>query len=190
MSDLLVKQQHLSLSCRFEIATKIARAVLQLHTAGWLHKSLRADHIVFLGSKDAASEEMLQSTPCLIGFGYARPDTAIAAAFTQLPDTEPLNELYRHPQARGAGRECYRKQFDVYALGCILLEIGMWKPLPNVIEEFLDVGFWKGVRALIEHDVHYDVPSLLNIGQQGKLLMQLRHSAGDAYAEAYPSPCA
>jgi hypothetical protein len=185
MSDLLREQRHLSLGRRFEIATSMARAVLQLHTAGWLHKSLRTDNIIFFGPQDATSEDFLQSTPYLAGFDYARPDTATAAAFTQLPDTEPLNELYRHPQARGVGRESYRKQFDVYALGCILLEIGMWKPLPDIMAALLDAGLWKGIQAVIEENVGYDIPSLLDIGQQEELLKQLRHSAGDAYADAY-----
>jgi hypothetical protein len=185
MSDLLREQRHLSLGRRFEIATSMARAVLQLHTAGWLHKSLRTDNIIFFGPQDATLEDFLQSTPYLAGFDYARPDTATAAAFTQLPDTEPLNELYRHPQARGVGRESYRKQFDVYALGCILLEIGMWKPLPDIMAELLDAGLWKGIQAVIEENVGYDIPSLLDIGQQEELLKQLRHSAGDAYADAY-----
>lgn len=185
MSDLLTDQGYLSLGRRFQIATIMVRAVLQLHTAGWLHKSLRTNNVIFLAPEDATSAKFLQGNPYLIGFEHARPDTAIAAAFTQLPDTEPLNDLYRHPQARGVRRETYRKQFDVYALGCILLEIGMWKALPEIVAEFLDAGLWKGIRAVIDDNVGYDIPSLLDIGQQEKLLERLRHSVGDAYVEAY-----
>ena len=185
MSDLLTDQGQLSLGRRFEIATDMVRAVLQLHTAGWLHKSLRTNNVIFLAPEDATSAEFLQGSPYLIGFEYARPDNTIAAAFTQLPDTEPLNDLYRHPQARGVRRETYRKQFDVYALGCILLEIGMWKALPEIVAEFLDAGLWKGIRAVIDDNVGYDIPSLLDVGQQEKLLERLRHSVGDAYVEAY-----
>jgi hypothetical protein len=185
MSDLLADQGHLSLRRRFDIATTMVRAVLQLHTAGWLHKSLRTNNVIFLAPEDATSAKFLEGSPYLIGFEHARPDTAIAAAFTQLPDTEPLNDIYRHPQARGLQRETYRKQFDVYALGCILLEIGMWKALPEIVAEFLDAGLWKGIRAVIDDNVCYDIPSLLDIGQQEKLLERLRHSVGDAYVEAY-----
>ncbi|KAG9204881.1 hypothetical protein G6514_010115 [Epicoccum nigrum] len=185
MSDLLTDQGNLSLGRRFEIATAIVRAVLQLHTSGWLHKSLRTNNVIFLAPEDATSAKFLQGNPYLIGFEHARPDTAIAAAFTQVPDTEPLNDLYRHPQARGVRRETYRKQFDVYALGCFLLEVGMWKALPEIVAEFLDAGLWKGIRAVIDDNLGYDIPSLLDIGQQGKLLERLRHSVGDAYVEAY-----
>lgn len=185
LSDLLVEQRHLSLGRRFEIATKMTQAVLQLHTAGWLHKSLRSNHIIFLAPKGASPSEFLQSTPYLIGFEYARPDTAKAAAFTQLPDTEPLNDLYRHPEARGVRRESYRKQFDVYALGCVLLEIGMWQALPDVVTQFLDAGLRKGIQAVIDNNLSYDIPSLLDIEQQDKLLDELRHLTGNAYVEAY-----
>ncbi|KAJ8112113.1 hypothetical protein OPT61_g5444 [Boeremia exigua] len=185
MSELVAEQAQLSLGRRFEIATVMAQAVLQLHTAGWLHKSLRTNNIIFLAPEHAKSADFLQRSPYLIGFEYARSDTATAAAFTQLPDTEPINDLYRHPQARGVRRESYRKQFDVYALGCILLEIGMWKALPKIVAEFLDAGLLKGIQAVIDDNMGYDVPSLLDIGQQEELLQQLRHSAGDAYAGAY-----
>ncbi|KAJ4340397.1 hypothetical protein N0V95_007510 [Ascochyta clinopodiicola] len=185
LSGLLTEQRHLSLGRRFEIATKMSQAVLQLHTSGWLHKSFRSNHIVFLAPKDASSSEYLQSTPYLIGFEYARPDTPKAVAFTQLPDTDPLNDLYRHPQARGARRESYRKQFDVYALGCVLLEIGMWQALPDIVTQFLDAGLKKGIQAVIDDNMAYDIPSLLDVRQQDKLLDQLRHLTGDAYVEAY-----
>ena len=38
---------------------------------------------------------------------------------------------------------------------------------------------------MIDDNVGYDIPSLLDVGQQEKLLERLRHSVGDAYVEAY-----
>ncbi|KAF2460854.1 prion-inhibition and propagation-domain-containing protein [Lineolata rhizophorae] len=36
-------------------------------------------------------------------------------------------DLYRHPSSLGVWRQPFRKAFDVYALGLLLLEIGLWK---------------------------------------------------------------
>ncbi|KAJ4991924.1 hypothetical protein SVAN01_02519 [Stagonosporopsis vannaccii] len=153
--DLIAEQRHLSLACRFDIAKKMARAVLQLHTVGWLHKSLRTSHIVYLAPTGSSASEFLRGAPYLIGYEYARPDTANAAAFTQLPDTELRNDLYRHPQARGIRRERYRKQFDMYALGCIFLEVGMWRKLSEIAVMFLDANLEDNIRAANDNTISW-----------------------------------
>lgn len=81
----------------------MTEVVLQLHTAGWLHKSLLCENIVFLAPQDSTPSDFLYCAPYLIGYGYARLDTARGAIFTQLPDIELVADLYRHPQARGVG---------------------------------------------------------------------------------------
>lgn len=185
LSDLITNQPYVSLGRRYEIARRTTEAVLQLHTAGWLHKSLRTSNIVFLGTKTASLTDFLQRTPYIIGFEYARPDTPKAAAFTQLPDTDVGHDLYRHPQARGVERERYRKQFDVYALGCILLEIGMWQTLSDVVTDCLDGGFKKGLEDALKYNTSIDIPAFMDGQQQGKLRDKLGHLTGDAYAKAY-----
>lgn len=36
------------LETRFRVAFTIAEAILRLHTAGWLHKGVRSEHVLFL----------------------------------------------------------------------------------------------------------------------------------------------
>ncbi|CAO2648655.1 Nn.00g079220.m01.CDS01 [Neocucurbitaria sp. VM-36] len=183
--DLIAEQPHLSLRSRFEIANKMAHVLWQLHTAGWLHKSLRSSNIIYLAPKGASAVDFLQSPPYLIGYEYARPDTTSAAVFTQLPDTELLNDLYRHPQARGVRREKYRKQFDMYALGCILLEIGLWQQLCSIAATFLDTNLVQNMQEATKSNTNVELPSFLGIEDQQKLLETLRHSTGDAFVKAF-----
>lgn len=183
--DLIAEQRHFSLGRRFAISRRIAQVVLQLHTAGWLHKSLRSNNIIYIAPKGTSASEFLEGTPYLIGYEYARPDTAKASEFTQLPDTELNNDLYRHPEARGARRERYRKQFDVYALGCILLEIGMWQPLTELTTTFLDSTFETSAQAAMEKNTSIEIPNLLQVMQHQDLLDALRHATGDSFLEAF-----
>ncbi|KAI9734304.1 MAG: hypothetical protein M1834_002408 [Cirrosporium novae-zelandiae] len=42
--------------------------------------------------------------------------------------------IYRHPQDKRSSNYCFRKAYDIYTFGLILLEIGLWMPLES---------FWK-----------------------------------------------
>ena len=48
--------------------------------------------------------------------------------------------LYRHPDSRGSSRSFYRKQFDLFALGCILLEVSLWRTLRDILLDAQEGG--------------------------------------------------
>ncbi|KAM7215677.1 Prion-inhibition and propagation domain containing protein [Rhypophila decipiens] len=136
LRDLIIDQPFVSLKRRLALAKTLADVVLQLHTAGWLHKNLHSKNILFLAPRGSRDDVFLASEPYIVGYEYARSDTSDAAvAFTQLPDTELKADLYRHPLARGLGRETYQKRFDLYAMACVVVELVMWKPLVEIFSE-------------------------------------------------------
>ena len=63
----------------------------------------------------------------LAGFDSSRPDHVeeMSIASRNLAG----EDLYRHPASLGPHRRQYRKAFDIYSLGLLLLEIGLWKGL-------------------------------------------------------------
>ncbi|KAK3358735.1 prion-inhibition and propagation-domain-containing protein [Lasiosphaeria hispida] len=114
LKELMSSCLFVSLARRLEIGLALAETVLQLHTAGWMHKNLRSENIIFLAARGTDGHSFLRSEPYVVGYDYARQDTTEAAQnYTQLPDTDLEGELYRHPQARGANREAYQKRFDL-----------------------------------------------------------------------------
>jgi hypothetical protein len=125
------------LGARFALARRIARALLQLHTSGWLHKGLCSQNILFFMSEsssgntaagvDFPDEESLQAW--ITGFDYARPDDFRELTDKRAPDTE--TDIYRHRLVL-EGIVRYRRTFDIYSLGLILLEIGLWTPLKDI----------------------------------------------------------
>ncbi|KAI9733102.1 MAG: hypothetical protein M1834_003649 [Cirrosporium novae-zelandiae] len=40
--------------------------------------------------------------------------------------------LYQHPAKRMNPERCYEPNFDLYSLGCVFLELALWKPLSNL----------------------------------------------------------
>lgn len=41
-------------------------------------------------------------------------------------------DCYQHPDRRMDRDAAYRRQYDLYSVGCVLLEIGLWETLDSV----------------------------------------------------------
>lgn len=65
------------------------------------------------------------TAPWVLGFEYSRPDPFFSAGQA---DFEPTRDIYRHPDRQGQPKETFKKIHDIYALGVVLLEIGLWEP--------------------------------------------------------------
>jgi Prion-inhibition and propagation len=124
---------------RFALARTVCTAFLQLHSSGWVHKSPRSSNIVFFSDQAQANDLHL---PFILGFDYARP--LGPSQMSDRPIPQHSNDIYRHPdyQFLPVGSEPqhdtlarkYQIIYDVYSIGLILVEIGMWHRI-NV--------FWK-----------------------------------------------
>jgi Prion-inhibition and propagation len=133
LDDLFVLSSLLpSLNQRVSIAVALAETVLQLHTAGWLHKSIRPDNVLFFkaGLEDWAISDGLPAA-YLSGYEYARADNPLETS--EDPSWPRYGELYRHPLSTGTGRASFNQRFDLYSLGCILIEICFWAPLQTIL---------------------------------------------------------
>ena len=136
---LCLPSQRPSLNNRLGIAVALAETVLQLHTAGWLHKGIRADNIlVFKSGTEPWSSVDDLSSAYLGGYEYARADNPLEA--TEAPSSQLYLELYRHPRSLGQGRASFNKRFDLYSLGCVLVELAFWLPLHTILLQRLRSG--------------------------------------------------
>ena len=117
---------------RVDIALSLARAVRQLHTAGWLHKGIRSENLLFF---DAGKEDhkSLQG-PYLAYFVYARAVCLTEFSEPALNASDVVSRaLYTHKgNLEGSS---FRKSFDVFSLGLVLLEIGLWKDIQGILSE-------------------------------------------------------
>lgn len=67
----------------------------------------------------------------MVGFEYARLDAS--SEVSEAPSSNPEHDIYRHPLAVGDACESFSRVFDIYALGLILLEIALWRPLRKIV---------------------------------------------------------
>ncbi|KAL9604725.1 MAG: hypothetical protein Q9179_001763 [Wetmoreana sp. 5 TL-2023] len=166
--DFITKYPTPTVKNRIVLAHKISVCVLYLHAVNWLHKSLRSDSIVFFppfkGLKD----------PYLTGYEYARADRP--GETTTGGDVDEWTELYVHPDYQGTGTKgTYRKTFDVYSLGIILLEIAYWQTIGNIMEIDMEAED-------VFEDIHAIRETLLR--PRSQVLYKLRENLGGEYHDA------
>ncbi|KAH6713670.1 prion-inhibition and propagation-domain-containing protein [Leptodontidium sp. MPI-SDFR-AT-0119] len=123
---------------RIKVAHAIANCLLYLHSVNWLHKGLRSHNIVFFPTSKIVKGRMKlaidYSKPYLSGFDFARP--ARADEMTEIPGDNGAYNMYRHPHTQGQGfgpRESFRKSFDIYSLGVVLVELAHWRTVERVL---------------------------------------------------------
>jgi hypothetical protein len=138
LSDLLQSSPKPRITERIRLAYAVANCLLYLHSVNWLHKGLRSHNIVFFpvtSTKEGVKTTKIDySKPYLSGFDFARP--ARADEMTEVPGDVPEHNLYRHPSTQGFGfgpRESFRKTFDIYSFGVVLVELAHWATIDKVL---------------------------------------------------------
>ena len=114
---------------RLSMAHGLATAVYNWHIANWVHQGINSHDIIFFQKKNTSKWDY--SRPFVGGFDYARPLHArsIGRQVQNLRD-----DVYRHPERLSprVGRPPHRRSHDVYSLGVVLLELGVWDAACNI----------------------------------------------------------
>ncbi|TGO22603.1 hypothetical protein BPAE_0161g00080 [Botrytis paeoniae] len=123
---------------RIKLAHALSNCLLYLHSVNWLHKGFRSHNIVFfpVTSNDGKRLIVNWDQVYLSGFDFARP--ARKDETTEIPGDGEEHNMYRHPSTQNIGfgpRESYRKSFDIYSFGVVLVELCFWKSITEIMTE-------------------------------------------------------
>jgi hypothetical protein len=149
------KAPRVTLDDRFRIASMVSIAVFYLQTHNWLHEAIRSDNILLLQQAERNETPCSKSSldyPFLIRFDSSRSTDGFSSLQSNELDSGELGGLvYCHPDRNPVdGRKEVRHQLchDVYSIGVVLLEVGLWVPLSKLrpVREILD-GQRKGERT-------------------------------------------
>lgn len=182
LHDLIALQGKISLKHRLSIACTIADAVLQLHTAGWLHKSIPSENVIFVSSEQGDAEAFLSTRPFLIGYDHARPNAM--SSLTEQSDEPLLTNLYRHPNKRGVAGSAYRKSFNLYALACLLTELAMWEHIVDTFSRSAKQDWSAKIKKADSAKKDIKLPSLISIAKTSAFAHDIAHNDGPTYLEA------
>lgn len=125
--------QQPSVTARVALTLNIARTLLAIHTAGWLHKDFRSDNIQFFPDKG----HPVLFLPYVAGFAFSHTDSQ--SEISEQPSVDPQRDIYRHPDAMGEPSTAFEKRMDLYSLGTVMIEIAEWRALRHVVRKCVDV---------------------------------------------------
>lgn len=141
ITSTIASQSPPTLTDRFRIATALCHTVLQIHAAGWLHKAIQSNNILFSAipdPNDPTSSILDLANPFVLGFDFSRPDRPEALSL-DLPKDRTSND-YSHPSlwppmtadAMPTNPVRFQQKYDIYALGVVLLEVGTWSLVSSI----------------------------------------------------------
>lgn len=115
---------------RLKLAKGLAGTLLELHSVNWVHKSLHPHNILFFGNQvEDGTLRFDWSSPYLVGFDSSRRTGDATGPLRRHMDSQEsqwTSRLYTHPLRLNPNRfERFKKTYDIYSLGIILLEIGL-----------------------------------------------------------------
>lgn len=158
---------------RFELAKALVSTVFEIHNLGWMHKNLQPKHILFW-PKPYTKDELNLSRPYLVGFDISRPNQP--GEFSEKPISNPEDDLYRHPFYKGVNSQSFLPSFDMYSLGIILYEIGLWRCVAYQNPRRTNT------RPPLE--THYSDPNYIEKLVMGGSIMELKRFMGARYRDA------
>lgn len=114
---------------RFRLATNVALSLAHLNELGISHGNINSNNVVFfLGSELASSQDRIWKSglirrPYLTGFHHL-------GHLSSAEDRDsPLNGIYYPPSVAVGEDHPFDLVHDMYGLGLLLLEIGLWMPV-------------------------------------------------------------
>ena len=125
---------------RYRLAINLASNLLHTHAKGITHRNINSNSVVFMEDGVSSSEgkpwkEGVIRKPFLVSWDQSAEDASVT-------QSEMLvSSIYRHPKVERGSRSSFRPAFDIYSLGLILLEIGLWMPLHK---------FWKTKYTMVD----------------------------------------
>ena len=114
---------------RFRLGMNLVSTLLHVHAKGLTHRNINSNNIIFVGQSESKGSESKPwkegaiRKPYLVSWDHCTEDTAISEHETL------ISNIYRHPGIERWQRSSYCPAHDIYSLGLVLLEIGLWMPL-------------------------------------------------------------
>lgn len=109
------------LQSRLRLTKRICSALATLHAGGILHKNITKSSIVYFG--DRSDRYQCDSLPYLVNCDFSRP---LGDHTSYQFNHKLVRNISQHPACQGVPNEVFTAEYDVYALGVLLLEIGLW----------------------------------------------------------------
>ena len=145
---------------RLKLAKRLAEGVFFLHTAGFVHKNITPSSILSLQRSNLPPFLRFPYSlgdPYIMGFEMVRSENGLSVLegaynvqtaghyYSEKNMSERSQQIFQHPDRLHLDEgnvKRYIKNYDVYSLGVVLLQVGLWEPI-NTIARRMDDDFEK-----------------------------------------------
>lgn len=129
-----------NLETRFRLAYDLFMSVLHLRSQNAVHGNINSSNVIFFPGRSDATNDESGLAPDL-----RRPYLTSPARFSSDgPTPEPLSSaMYRHPEDKRSVEDDAAWAYDLYSLGLVLLEIGLWAPIGRLWKMKYDRSWFK-----------------------------------------------
>ena len=140
-----------SLEDRYKLASNLLANLLHTHAKGVTHRHINSNNIIFIQQGPVDSDrkpwkEGIIRKPYLVSWDQSDQDVDHAADEMHVP------RLYRHPESTIGKRSNFKQAYDIYSLGLVLLEIGLWMPLHKMFKtKYSSLRFRHKLRTTYAH---------------------------------------
>ena len=133
LHHLLRKRDHSAKICphigeKVALAKALAVSLHTFHMSGWIHKDFNSHNVIFFAPSTEYTDVQL-AQPYIVGFQHSREDQE--GAYTEGPGVSSEWRKYQHPKYQ-TGSKSFKREYDYYSFGIVLLEIGGWERLSNI----------------------------------------------------------
>ncbi|KAJ5084154.1 hypothetical protein NUU61_008733 [Penicillium alfredii] len=129
-----------NLETRFRLAYDLLMSALHLRSQNAVHGNINSSNVIFFPGRTDANNDESGLAPDL-----RRPYITSPARFSgDGPTPEPLSSaMYRHPEDKRSVEDDGAWAYDLYSLGLVLLEIGLWAPVGRLWKMKYDRSWFK-----------------------------------------------
>jgi hypothetical protein len=128
LGNILLRQEYKEqlqqdLENRLYLAKALSWTLLEIHSVDWVHQSFHPDNILLFGEEiNPGVVRFNWSSPYVVGFDSSRSNSGVSAKLGF--KGQWTSRLYTHPDRQLKEYERYKKTYDIYSLGVVLLEVG------------------------------------------------------------------
>jgi hypothetical protein len=169
-----------SLGDRFKLAFALTSSLSLFHASKLLHRSF-SSHNVLLFRPEREGSQVSIAEPFITGFGYSR--LVADESLDRFNKADADRDFYVHPSSRSG----FKTKHDIYSLGVVLFEIGLWSPLREKLTEALQKDYSRITAENLKDELIKSVPLLGH--SMGTVYRDVVHTClTGGYAEGVPDP--
>ncbi|KAJ5103073.1 hypothetical protein N7532_003602 [Penicillium argentinense] len=129
-----------NLETRFRLAYDLLMSALHLRSQNAVHGNINSSNVIFFPGRTDANNDDSGLAPDM-----RRPYLTSPARYScDGPTPEPVSSaMYRHPEDKRSLEDDAAWAYDLYSLGLVLLEIGLWAPVKQLWKMKYDRSWFK-----------------------------------------------